>query len=339
MTSRILIVEDDSDFASQWERLMTDFFVIHQKLEHKEFIIEVATGSTTYQKAFDMIADGGNYDLVLLDHHLEPDNHGFTGIDLIKDLHEELGENVLLNRFVMLSALYDLDVSSQYTRFGSLAYLRKPIDREQFFITISDTWLKLQLGIARAEWERADEAIQYLITEGLLEPIEIIAQQVAQQSKRAEALQQLNENLLKKLAEIGDRPEMFRAYKEWDEGVKRIAPTSVSCIYPELQRYKVTKPFLKDLNYFFTTNPRIFVQLHADLAKIRKLGDAARVGRHLFDNHWEYRIGISYRLYFRSEGQDKVLERFDHHNAQDRILDYLRNNTPATVEDYVDTSE
>lgn len=330
MSAAILIVEDDHGFSEQWSRLLSLFLTQDLYIPHGEFTIDKAYD---YKQALISLVRG-DYDLVLLDHHLDVDTSGLTGIDVLQDLEKELGVNILKNRFIVLSSQGNISISNEYARYGSLAYLLKPINEEQFFITISDAWLKLQLGIAEAEWKDADAAIRLLINEGLLDPLDELSSQISKQQEQNEALQQLNEILLQKLKETGERSEQLRVYEEWDEGIKKLAPSSFSDIYPALKSFDKTKAFMGDIEHAFKINPRIFMQLYAYLLRIDRNSFAAERGgrRKLFGTHWEHRVGREYRLYFRDGDDRKILERFAHRRDQPEILKYLRSKTPEVID-------
>jgi len=90
----------------------------------------------------------------------------------------------------------------------------------------------------------------------------------------------------------------------------------------------ITASFWSDIENVFHYERLHFFILQTYLNKIRKNPFAYRI-KHLIGGatgHYEYRVGKSYRLYFRREGDLIILERFGHKNLQSKIVNYLSSN-------------
>jgi hypothetical protein len=100
---------------------------------------------------------------------------------------------------------------------------------------------------------------------------------------------------------------------------------TIESIIPCLQPFFITESFWEDIEYTFHHERLKFYGLQSYLLRIGSDPNAYRI-KHLSGDapgHYEYRTGITHRLYFRRQDGHIVLERFGHKSKQKEILHFL----------------
>lgn len=311
--AHFLIVDDDQRICQTWQGwLLNDG--------------HTCDFAFTLDSAFNSILDSEEgirepYDLVLLDHNLDGSNLGLGVLDAVR----EAGlSDWCENRVVVITASHNMAIVPEYTKRGSigyLGYLIKPTNRVQFTATITNALLRRELYVEKKEdWEQAVKLLEDL---QLLPAIEGMQREV----ESLRVIEAYYNQLLRDLcAAGGNEAKIADSYKKASASINN-SIVSISSILPFLKPFKFTQAFWKDVEYVFYQDWIKFHALQSYLARIGNNPNAYRI-KHLdgrANGHYEYRTGISYRLYFRREGGFIVLERFGNKNEQNQIIDFLAN--------------
>ena len=269
--------------------------------------------------------EGEPFDLILLDYDF---GDGNTGFDAIHQLKEKFGAQFCDHRMVIITGHRNRELPREFARLGAIGHLIKPVEEDQFWATIDSALVRQDLYVYKKEdWESAYELLYNL---GLIDGIESL-KSTAQQY---DALQDIYQKLLSDLQRAGGQQEQIGMAYESASDALNDSPGSLESIFNFLEGFGFTKSFLEDVKEVFKRDRLHFVLLQTYLNKIQDNPLDYRI-KHLAPGatgHYEYRIGRSFRLYFRKaeEGQI-VFERYGHKNLQQRIISYLDQSTEEAV--------
>lgn len=265
------------------------------------------------------------FDLILLDYSF---GDGTTGLDVM----EKLGLDYCDHRVIVLTGSRQQGLSSEFTRLGAINYLLKPISSDQFWVTIESALTRRELFVnKREDWEAALDLLDRV---GVLEGIETYNTVNQQLASQLESLKVINNELQAELRQAGQREEaVARAYEKASEALSTV-PGNINIIAGSLQSFSFTEPFLSDIERLFDKDRLQFYVLASYLKRIEMHPDYPyRVLAGRAADHAEYRVGRSYRLYFRRDDAGEiVLERFGHKTVQERIIDYLSQSHDEVME-------
>lgn len=262
---------------------------------------------------------GEQFDLILLDYDF---GDGTNGLQVMK----KLGIDYCEHRVIVLTASRNFKLSTEFARLGAINHLLKPVSEDQFWVAIESALTRRELYIdKKQDWE---SALAILHKYGVLEGIESYDAVNKQLASQLESLTFINEQLQQELRQAGRRKEeIAKAYKKASDAVCTV-PGDISIICDSLRNFEITKPFLLDIEALFEKDRLHFYVLVSYLKRIDNHPDypyRVLVGR--ASGHAEYRVGRSYRLYFRRNDSSKiVLERFGHKQVQEKIVEYLTNS-------------
>ena len=271
--------------------------------------------------------EGETFDLLLLDHNLGDE----TGIDLVQYLDTDYCEN----RVVVITGNKQRSLPKEYANFGSIAHLLKPVNRDQFYATIDSTLeLRSILIDRRLDWE---DAYSLLEETGLLDSLEKVKGEARAARSQYAQLYSTYQKLLEDLDKAGGREQQIAA--AYDKATRTLndAEASFDSLYEFLEGFAYTQSFLDDAYEVFCSDRLQFFLLQAYLKRITENSESQRIRnlRGTSSGHCEYRIGRSYRLYFRFERPSQVLERYGHKNLQPKILEFLS----RTMEEPISSAE
>lgn len=203
---------------------------------------------------------------------------------------------------------------------GAIGHLHKPINEAQFWSTVDAALTRRELYVEKKDdWEAALELLNDLgIIEGI-ESLKAVTEQYA-------ALNSIHQNLLNDLQAAGQREQQIAlAYTKATQALNN-SPGAFQSIFTFLQTFGYTRPFLEDVEQLFRCDRLHFVALQSYLQRI-SLNPEAYMTKSLHPSapgHYEYRVGRSFRLYFRRAEAGRItLERFGHKTVQPKILSYL----------------
>lgn len=260
---------------------------------------------------------GDSFDLILLDYDF---NDGTNGLEVM----QKLGVNYCEHRVIVLTGSRNASLPSEFARLGAIGHLLKPVSADQFWVTIGSALTRREQFIDKKEdWEAA---LDLLHKTGVLEGLENYNAINNQLVGQLEALKAINDQLQSELKQAGRREEeIARAYEKASDALG-IVPGDINVICSSLHNFGFTKPFLSDVETLFDRDRLHFYVLTTYLKRIEAHPDYPH--RLLImpttPNHSEYRVGRSYRLYFRRDDSRKViLERFGHKQVQEQIIEYL----------------
>ncbi|WAS04407.1 response regulator [Gloeomargaritales cyanobacterium VI4D9] len=306
--AHFLLVEDRFDICEIWRNWL---------LEEGH----TCQWANTYEDAIQKIwlseqNDGEPFDMILLDHELDG---GFFGINVLEEISEELGQDYKEHRFVVITASHDMGLVSIYSQRGALGYLIKPISRESFFATIINALERRRIYVENKEdWEAAVRVLEDL---ELLPKIE----QMQRDLEAFQALKKTHNKLLEDLKKAGGNEAKIRESYAYAYQAITNNTATIESIIPCLQPFFITKSFWEDIKYTFDHERLKFYGLQSYLLRIGNDPNAYRI-KHLSGDapgHYEYRTGITHRLYFRRQDGHIVLERFGHKSKQREILHFL----------------
>ena len=263
--------------------------------------------------------EGEPFDLLLLDHNLGDE----TGIDLVQYLDTDYCEN----RVVVITGNKQRSLPKEYANFGSIAHLLKPVARDQFYATIDSTLeLRSILFDRKQDWE---DAYSLLEETGLLDSLEKVKGEAHAARSQYAQLYSTYQKLLEDLDKAGGREQQIAAAYDKATSTLNDAEASFNSLYEFLKGFAYTQSFLDDAYEVFCGDRLQFFLLQAYLKRITENPESQRIRnlRGTASGHCEYRVGRSYRLYFRFEPQSKVLERYGHKNLQPKILEFLSRTT------------
>jgi len=324
--TRILIAEDEGSTSRNWKRLVLSFLTQEEALSANSIHIDQ---SFNFLETLDNLYDH-EYDLVLLDHHLDPQNPSLTGLDVLTQFRiNNNGDNLLSGKFVVLTGRGDSDVARSYEAFGCLEHLIKPISETQFKVAMIRAWTKLRIGEEEDDWEEAYTLLSRLGIVPALDSLQRNVQALYQLKVEVDGLQASFDEFKQQFA--GMVPQEQLAYYEKARTNLSSRQGSVDSIIPLLRDYDVTEGFVDDVKDTFRYDRLSFWILESYLKRFQEQEGRVRYLHTGSVRHAEYRIGSSYRLYFREENGRKVLEGFGHKNNQPTIIDNLKDSRPAVV--------
>lgn len=287
----------------------------------------------TYEEAGDLMSivqtvstsvEQEPFDLILLDHNLG----GSTGLNAIEKITQYYGNSYCEHRVVVITGSHERELASAYAELGAIGHLNKPISEVQFWSTIDAALKRRELYVdKKLDWESALEILDNL---GILEGIESL--KIAQE--QYEALKEIHSNLLKDLQSAGLKEQQIAiAYDKASEALNQ-SPGYFESIYAFLNSFGYTEHFLRDIKDIFKTNRLQFIALQSYLQRI-SVNPKSYMVKHLFADapgHYEYRVGRSFRLYFKYTQEPKIiLERFGHKNIQLKIINYLSSSIDVDI--------
>jgi len=306
--AHFLLVEDRLDICEIWRNWL---------LEEGH----TCQCANTYEDAVQKIwvseqNDGEPFDMILLDHELDG---GLFGINVLSEISEEIGQDYKEHRFVVITASHDMGLVSIYSQRGALGYLIKPISRESFFATIINALERRRIYVENKEdWEAAVRVLEDL---ELLPKIE----QMERDLEAFQALKEIHNKLLEDLRKAGGNEAKIRESYAYAYQAITNNTATIESIIPCLQPFFITESFWEDIEYTFHHERLKFYGLQSYLLRIGSDPNAYRI-KHLSGDapgHYEYRTGITHRLYFRRQDGHIVLERFGHKSKQKEILHFL----------------
>ena len=260
--------------------------------------------------------DSEPFDLILLDYNFGE----ASGLDAIKGLGKIMGSDYCEHRIVVVTGSQQRGLSSEFAALGAIGHLHKPINEVQFWSTVEAALTRRELYVdKKVDWEAALELLNNL---GILEGIESLKAVTEQYA----ALDAIHQNLLSDLQAAGQREQQIAlAYTKATQALNN-SPGAFDSIFAFLQDFGYTHCFLEDVEQIFRSDRLHFVALQSYLQRIRLNPGAYRL-KSLHPSapgHYEYRVGSSFRLYFRrAEAGKIVLERFGNKTIQPKILGYL----------------
>lgn len=267
--------------------------------------------------------DGEPFDLILMDYDL---NAG-SGLDAIREINDKMGDEYCEHRVVVITGSKNTFLVDQFAELGSIAYLNKPITEDQFWSTINLCLKRREIFYnKKQDWE---EALELLNDLGILERIESF-QDI---SVQYETLKEIYDNLVNELQKAGNRErQIAQAYEAATQSIND-SSGSFDSIFSFLESFGYTSNFLDDVRDVFQTDRLQFFILQSYLQRIRSNPNAYRVKKLTrAGDHYEYRVGRNFRLYFRrGEEQKLILERYGDKKMQDRILDFLSNHVSLDI--------
>ena len=256
------------------------------------------------------------FDLILLDYNFEE----ASGLDAIEGLSEVIGSDYCEHRIVVVTGSQLKGLSSEFAALGAIGHLHKPINEVQFWSTVDAALTRRELYVdKKVDWESALELLNNLgILEGI-ESLKVITEQY-------EALDTIHQNLLKDLQVAGQKEQQIAlAYTKATQALNS-SPGTFDSIFAFLQNFGYTRYFLEDVKQIFHSDRLHFVALQSYLQRI-SLNAEAYMMKSLHPSasgHYEYRVGRSFRLYFRRADAGRIIfERFGNKTVQPKILNYL----------------
>jgi len=309
--AHFLLVEDEAEICETWANWLA---------EEQHTTEQAHTYLEAVRKIWASEQDNGEpFDMILLDHSLEPLGGGYFGIDVLRRITERLGQEYTEHRVIVITAHRDRELVTSYSRWGVLGYLLKPISKDQFFATIINALERREIYVERRDdWEAAVRVLEDL---ELLPNIEQMQRDLA----AFQALRETYDRLLEDLRNAaGNEARIRDSYNYAYQAIANNTAT-IESIIPCLQPFLITESFWGDIEDTFRHERLKFYGLQSYLLRIGKNPNAYRV-KHLSGDapgHYEYRTGITHRLYFRRDGDRMVLERFGHKNNQREILHFL----------------
>lgn len=281
----------------------------------------------TYEEAGDIMGiieaaeaselEGGEpFDLILLDYNFSE----ATGLDAIEGLNQIMGSDYCEHRIVVVTGCQQRELPGEFAALGAIGHLNKPLNEVQFWSTVDAALTRRELYVEKKnDWESALELLNNLgIIEGI-ESLKAVSEQYA-------ALDAIHQNLLNDLQAAGHKEQQIAlAYTKATQALNN-SPGAFESIFTFLQDFGYTRPFLEDVKQIFRSDRLHFVVLQSYLQRI-SLNPEAYMTKSLHPSapgHYEYRVGRSFRLYFRRATAGKiVLERFGNKTVQPKILSYL----------------
>ncbi|MCM0593778.1 MAG: response regulator [Gloeotrichia echinulata CP02] len=318
--SHFLIVEDEDFIRREWKRLLN---------KENHTYIEAADVDQGIKAIEQSEREGEPFDLILLDHKLGDE----TGVDLL----EYLDFDYCQHRIVVITGNGSVSLAKEYAKVGAIGHLIKPVSEVQFQITITSVLERRAIYVDEKEnWQSAYKLLEDI---GLLDSIERLKADSAKVAEEYEHLKLIYEQLIADLEKAGGREsEIAQAYLKATDTLNS-SPGGIDSILPFLEEFMITASFWSDIENVFSFDRLHFFILQSYLKRIRENPYYYRI-KHLIGGatgHYEYRIGKSYRLYFRREGDVIILERFGHKNIQSKIINYLSSNLEGFMESCVVT--
>lgn len=265
------------------------------------------------------------FDLILMDYDF---GDGTTGLDIM----QSLGLTYCEHRVIVLTGGRNSNLPSEFAQLRAIGHLLKPVSEDQFWATINSALTRRELFVNKKEdWEAA---LELLDRAGVLEGRDNYDVVNKQLTSQLESLKAINTQLQAELKQAGSREgEIARAYEKASDTLGTV-PGDINVISSSLHSFGFTRPFLSDVEILFDRDRLHFYVLTSYLKRIEAHPDYPyRVLAGRAANHAEYRVGRSYRLYFRrEEGREIILERFGHKTVQEKITECLSKSRDEVVE-------
>jgi len=306
--AHFLLVDDNPEICKIWGDWLLEENHTYQR-------------AGTYAEAVQQICaseqdDGEPFDMILLDHELDGD---FRGFNVLNDITEELNNNYLEHRIIVITAHRSRELVRGYSQWGVSGYLLKQTSQDQFFATIINALERRRIYVENKEdWESAVSVLEDL---ELLPNIE----QMERDLEAFQALKETHNKLLEDLKQAGGNEAKIRESYAYAYQTITNNTATIKSIIPCLQPFLITAPFWRDIEYTFDHERLKFYGLQSYLSRVGNNPNAYPI-KHLSGDapgHYEYRTGITHRLYFRRQDGRIVLERFGHKSKQKEILHFL----------------
>jgi len=306
--AKFLIVEDEAYIRSQWRQYLESGHHLCQEAEDVQEALDAVKISQNEQEPFD---------LILLDHDLGDE----YGLDVIQDTQGISETDYWQHRFIVITAYPNPDLARQYAKHGCIGHLIKPVSQAQFWATIEAALERRDIYEQQQDWEKAYAVLEDL---GLIESLGKLQEENKAINEQYEILRAIHEKLLQDLESLkGNEKEIGEAY-ERAERTLNISPGSIESIRPFLQPFRCTDAFWKDVEDLFKSNRLGFYLLQTYLKRIAdnstNLPTKAIKETNKF---YEYRVGRSFRLYYRKIDSGISMERFGDKKVQPEIIQYL----------------
>ena len=268
--------------------------------------------------------NGEPFDMILMDY----DFRGSSGLVMIEKINQKIRHDYCEHRVVVVTASKQRGLSSEFAMLGAIGHIHKPINEVQFWSTVDAALTRQELFVDKKEdWESAIKLLEEL---GILEGVESLRAI----SEQYELLKAIHQNLLNDLQVAGQREQsVAQAYTRATQALNDV-PVTFEWIYTFLHGFGYTQLFLKDVEKIFRTDRLHFIALQTYLQRIHENPDAPMVKTlaGLTSSHYEYRVGRSFRLYFRrGEARHIIFERFGHKTVQTEIVKYFGHSTEADI--------
>ncbi|MCB1657940.1 MAG: response regulator [Pseudomonadales bacterium] len=311
----ILVVDDELRIRKTWVSLL-------EKLGHT--VVSVGNIDAAID-AIDSsyINDNEEFDLILLDHDLGDEK----GLDLIRLLEPEQ----TAYKVIVITGNENTAIAKDYAKAGSIAHLIKPVSNAQFYNAI-EAALERQV-LYRDQYEDWQQAYSLLEKMGVLESVEQLKSDFIQKDEDYNALKQIYEKLIDDVKNAGTKEAALAdAYQRASDALNA-TKGGVEIILEYLEFFQITSSFWRDIKSSFSSDRLYFYILLQYLRKISENPLAYQI-KHLIGRapgHYEYRVGRSFRLYFRKDNDVIILERFGHKNIQEKIITYLGSHIEPAI--------
>ncbi|MCY7281920.1 MAG: hypothetical protein LH679_00465 [Cyanobacteria bacterium CAN_BIN43] len=140
-----------------------------------------------------------------------------------------------------------------------------------------------------------------------------------------ENLKTIHEQLLSDLQQAGGRDSQIASAYQYATEALNASPGNFQTIYSFLKSFGFTQKLISDAEDIFHSDRLQFVILQCYLQRIAASPQSYQI-KHLAPgatNHYEYRVGRNFRLYFRKAVEGRIiLERFGHKKIQPKIISY-----------------
>lgn len=311
----ILVVDDELRIRKTWASLL-------EASGHTVVSVgDVDAALDAIEKS--CINDGEEFDLILLDHDLGDEK----GLDLIRLLEPEQ----TAYKVIVITGHENTAIAKDYAKAGSIAHLIKPVSNAQFYNAIAAA-LERQ-ALYRDQYEDWQQAYSLLEKMGMLESVEQLKSDFIRRDEDYNALKQIYDKLLDDVRTAGTKEAALAdAYQRASDALNA-TKGGIETILDYLEFFQITSSFWRDVKSSFSSDRLYFYILLQYLKKISENPLSYRI-KHLTGGapgHYEYRVGRSYRLYFRKDNDVITLERFGHKNIQDKIITYLGSHIDPAI--------
>lgn len=309
--AHFLIVDDEKYVTKEWSNRL--------KQENHSCVTALDVDKALEAIKKSEQPDGEPFDLILLDHGLGEEN----GLDVIRAVIEVFDSNYWQHRIIVITGLGNNNLAREYAKFGAIGHLIKPVSEAQFKTAITAALERRAIYVDNQEnWENAYQVLQDY---GLLESLAELKADSANITQQYQSLKLIYDRLLVDLKEAGSKEsQMALAYEKASDALNATSG-GINSILIFLQNFQITASFWSDVEKIYYVDKLQFFVLQSYLKRIAENPLNYRI-KHLgaAGGHYEYRIGRNYRLYFRRESGDIILERYGHKNLQEEIISCLK---------------
>jgi len=306
-----LIADDNHQVRRSFRGLLESQ---HHKCEEAKDIPEILR---LVHKSQSNTEDANDFDLILMDFDF---GDGTNGIQAINYLAKKFGGEYCEHRVIVITGATDRELPAEFARLGAIGHLIKPVNETQFWASIDSALTRRELYVEKREdWESAVKLLDNL---GVLEGIE----ELNTYAQEYENLKTIHEQLLSDLQQAGGRDSQIASSYQYATEALNASPGNFQTIYSFLKSFGFTQKLISDAEDIFHSDRLQFVILQCYLQRIAASPQSYQI-KHLAPgatNHYEYRVGRNFRLYFRKAVEGRIiLERFGHKKIQPKIISYL----------------